>query len=265
MTCASAGWIGRTLAGAVLAAWLLLALQLDAPAEEWPRWRGPRGDGTWQGPKLPETWPAEGLRVSWRQALGGGYAGVSVAGGRVFVMDRQQQPQEVERVLCFDAATGQPLWRDEYKVRYGELDYGSGPRAAPTVFEGRVYTLGAVGHVRCLDAAEGSIVWSHDCVEEFNARIPEWGFAASPLIHEGLVIVHVAAEPGGCLMAFDRNDGREVWRSSSDPAGYATPIIVDRAGGPQLVAWTPEHVLGLSPRTGQIEWSLPYKVTYGVS
>ncbi|MEX2121781.1 MAG: PQQ-binding-like beta-propeller repeat protein [Pirellulales bacterium] len=263
MKCADSRPVGRSLWGAAIVVSLILAS--DAPAEEWPRWRGPHGDGTWQGPKLPEAWPAEGLRVRWRQAIGGGYAGVSVAGGRVFVMDRQQQPQEVERVLCFDAATGQPLWRDEYKVTYGELDYGSGPRAAPTVFEGRVYTLGAVGHVRCLNAADGSIAWSHDCVEEFNARIPEWGFAASPLIHENLVIVHVAAEPGGCLMAFDRDDGREVWRSSSDPAGYATPIVIDRAGGPQLVAWTPERVLGLSPRTGQIEWSVPYKVTYGVS
>ena len=92
--------------------------------------RGPRGDGTWQAPKLPDTWPADGLQTVWRQPIGGGYAGVSVADGRVLVMDRQQQPSEVERIVAFDAATGRTLWKHEYPVVYGNLDYGNGPCSA---------------------------------------------------------------------------------------------------------------------------------------
>lgn len=236
-----------------------------ARGEDWPRWRGPRGDGTWQGPKLAERFPAEGLKTVWSQPVGGGYAGVIVADGRTYVMDRRPPPDEAERLLCFDSATGEPLWTHSYPVRYGKLDYGSGPRSAPTVFGGHIYTLGAVGHVFCLDAKTGAVVWSHDCVKEFGAKIPEWGFAASPVIFDDLVVIHVAAQPAGSFLAFDRQDGRERWRASGDPAGYATPIVVEHGGAPQLVGWTPEHVLGISPRTGEIAWSLPYKVTYGVS
>ena len=257
--------VSRVASKSVISAIVCLAFVSVAIGEDWPRWRGPRGDGTWQGPKLAETFPPEGLKTVWKQPVGGGYAGVIVAEGRTYVMDRQPPPDEAERLLCFDSATGQLLWTHSYPVRYGKLDYGSGPRAAPTVFEGRVYSLGAVGHVFCLDAKTGAVVWSHDCVAEYGAKIPEWGFAASPVIVGDLVVIHVAAQPDGCYIAFDVHDGRERWRASGDPAGYATPIVVEHSGQPQLVGWTPEHVLGISPRTGKIAWSVPYKVTYGVS
>ena len=235
-----------------------------ASAEDWPRWGGPRGDGTWRGPKLLAAWPEGKLSVVWNRPIGGGYGGLSVADGRVFVMDRQTEPAEIERVLCLDPDSGKPLWTHEYPVKYGKLDYGNGPRATPTVFEGRVYALGAVGHSCCLDANTGAVVWSHDCVAEYNAKIPTWGLAASPVIWENLVILHPGAE-NGSVMASDRLTGKEVWRASSDPAGYATPVIINSQSGPQLIAWTPEHILGIAPRSGKINWSIPYEITYGVS
>jgi outer membrane protein assembly factor BamB len=257
----------------------LLTVALTAsriPAEDWPQWRGPRGDGTWNAPKLPERWPAGGLKCVWRQPLGGGYAGIALAAGRVYVLDRERLPGDKakdqdgpdghERVLCFAAADGQPLWSHRYPTRYGGLGgYDNGPRAMPTVHDGRVYTLGAVGHFFCFEAATGKILWQKDMVREHRARVPEWGFAAAPVIDGDRVIVHTGAEPDGCLIAFDRVRGTEIWRSLSDPAGYCTPILIDAPGGRQLVAWTPDNVRGLDPRTGRLLWTVPYKVTYGVS
>lgn len=254
----------RTFGAAALLLLTLVLWPLSTRAEDWPRWGGPRGDGSWQGPRLPEAWPAEKLPIVWNKSIGGGYGGVAVADGRVFVMDRQTEPREVERVLCFDAASGKPLWLHDYAVTYGKLDYGNGPRVTPTVFDGRVYTLGAVGHVRCLDVRDGKLLWSKDCVAEFNARLPTWGLAASPVIWKDLVILHPGAESGS-LMAFDRITGKEIWRSSSDPAGYSTPVIIESPSGPQLIAWTPEHILGIDPRSGRIHWNVAYEVLYGVS
>ncbi|HEU5480484.1 MAG TPA: formylglycine-generating enzyme family protein, partial [Candidatus Tumulicola sp.] len=102
--------------------------------EDWPQWRGPRGDGTWRAPKLPAAWPAGGLTRAWRRELGGGYGGVAVAGVRVYVMDRQREPHDVERVLCFDAASGEPIWSQNYPVDYSAIAYDNGPRATPTIF-----------------------------------------------------------------------------------------------------------------------------------
>ena len=236
-----------------------------ALAEDWPCWRGPRGDGTWNAPKLPEKWPDVGLRQVWRQPVGGGDAGVVVADGRACTMDRQREPDETERVLCFDAATGKPLWTHAYPTAYGKLQHGNGPRAASTIHDGRVYSLGALGRVCCLDAATGRLLWTKDTVAECGARIPMWGFAASPFIFGESVIVHVGAQPDGSFIAFDRKTGKELWRSVPDRAGYCTPILIRHAGGPQLVCWTPENVRGLDPRDGKPLWGVPYKVTYGVS
>jgi outer membrane protein assembly factor BamB len=236
-----------------------------AVGEDWPCWRGPRGDGTWKGPKLRERWPEAGLRCLWRQPVGGGYAGVAAAGGRVWTLDYRKEPEEVERVLCFDSATGKPLWEHPYPVRYQKLSYGNGPRATPTVAGGRVYTLGAVGHLFCLEADTGKPVWSRDLVREEGAQVPTWGFSASPLVFEELLIVHVAAGKDGCLLALDRQTGKEVWRSLPDPAGYANPILADSHGARQMVCWTPTNVHGLDPRTGRRLWTIPFAVTYGTS
>jgi formylglycine-generating enzyme required for sulfatase activity/outer membrane protein assembly factor BamB len=234
-----------------------------AEGEDWPCWRGPRRDGTWKGPKLPERWPAAGPRRLWRQPVGGGYSGVVVSGGRVCTLDYHKEPREIERVVCFDAGTGRPLWRHAYPVRYGKLSYGSGPRASPTMHDGHVYTLGAVGHLRCLDAATGKPVWSKDLVGVMGAVLPNWGFSASPLVFEDLLIIQAGAQPDGCLVALQRRTGRLAWRSLSDPAGYATPILADVAGSRQLVCWTPSNVRGLEPRTGRLLWTVPFEVTYG--
>jgi outer membrane protein assembly factor BamB len=249
----------------------LIFLTAPLAAEEWPKWRGPRADGTWKAPKLAEKFPAGGPPVLWRRPIGGGYAGIVTSAGRVFTMDRPKptekgaQPDGTERVLCLDGKTGAILWTHEYPATYGDLDYGNGPRAAPTVEGNDVYTLGAVGMACCLDAATGKVRWQRDTVAELGSKVPQWGFAASPFVHGSVVIFHIGAEPNGSLVALDRQTGKEVWRSIPDPAGYCTPILVERQSGPQLVVWTPLNVRAVDPGTGKLLWTIPYEVTYGVS
>ncbi len=243
-----------------------LGLIPDALAEneDWPRWGGPRGDGTWHCENVPEILDDGVIERVWRKEIGGGYSGITAKEGRVYTMDYAKTPAERERVLCFDAKDGRLLWEHAYAVDYQGLDYGSGPRASVTLHEGLAYTLGAVGHVRCLKADSGDVVWEKDAVKELKAVRPTWGFAASPVIWKNLVIYHLGL-PGGGYVAFDRKTGAEVWRGSNDPAGYGTPVLVEHVGQPLMIGWTPEHIQGLSPETGEVYWSIPYPVKYGVS
>jgi len=233
--------------------------------EDWPRWRGPRGDGTWRGPKLPAAWPEEGLQRVWRREIGGGYGGIAVAQGHVYVMDRRREPEDVERVLCFDATDGERVWSHRYPADYGDVSYDNGPRTTPTIFQGRVYTLGAVGLLCCFEATSGQLVWSRDLVRDYRARVPIWGLSASPVISDDLLIVHVGGEPDACFVAFDQHTGEERWSNLPDPAGYATPILVEHGGQRQLIAWTPTNVRGLDPPTGELLWTVPFEVNFGTS
>lgn len=242
-----------------------LLLCTAALAEDWPRWRGANGDGRWNPKGIPADFAQREPRRLWKKAIGGGFGGVTVSDGRVYVMDRQKTPQEVERVLCFDAETGKELWQHGWEAGYGRMDYGTGPRSSVNITDGRAYVLGATGVAACLDAQSGEVVWQADTVAQFDAQTPTWGFAASPVLDGGRVLLHVGAAKNGSVIALDKMSGKEMWRGGPDPAGYCTPEIIAHAGTRQLIAWGPEHVQSLDPETGAVNWTYPYKITYGVS
>src|SRR5262245_19865494 len=150
-------------------------------ADDWPQWRGPNRDGVWRESGIFEAIPASGLPIRWRTRVSNGYSGPVVAQGRVFVNDHQFDP-EVERVVCFDEATGRQLWVHSYSVDYKDMEYGNGPRAAPTVHDGEVYALGTQGHLVCLRAANGEVVWKKHLVVDLHGQIPRYGASAAPLI-----------------------------------------------------------------------------------
>jgi outer membrane protein assembly factor BamB len=242
----------------------LLLLIFLSLAADWPQWRGVHRDGVWPEKGLPDRLPDK-LTPRWKRPIGGGYGGVAVRGGRVYVQDRQTSPREVERVVCLDAADGKPLWEHVYPVAYGKLDYGNGPRATPTIHAGRVYTYGALGHLFCLDAASGKVVWQRDAVKDFKGVVPTWGHACSPLV-EGKTLIVQAGGPGALLVALDLDTGKEGWRSLDDPPGYSSPVIIDAGKWRQLVYFTPRHVVGMEPSTGKPVWREPFEgINYDVS
>lgn len=240
---------------------LLLAAPLLA---DWPQWRGAGRDNRWHIDFSLDRLPAK-AKPRWKKPLGGGYGGVAATGGRVYVMDRLTEPKEVERVLCFAAADGELLWQHAYPVAYGKLDYGNGPRSTPTVHKGRVYTMGALGHLHCLDAKTGKVVWAVDSGKVFKGRVPTWGHACSPLVEGKALIVQVGG-PKALLVALELETGKEVWRSLDDPPGYSSPVIVQGPSWRQLVYFTPRHVVGMEPATGKEIWKVPFKgITYDVA
>src|SRR5262249_25227818 len=144
---------------------------------------------------IVEQFPTNGLKFRWRTKIGSGYSGPAVANGRVYLMDRKlaegtTKPANAfsraeipgtERVLCLNAADGSILWKHEYDCPY-TVSYASGPRATPAVQDGKVYTLGAEGHLLCLDAEKGVVLWSHDYRKDLGIKTPMWGFAGHPLV-----------------------------------------------------------------------------------
>jgi hypothetical protein len=263
----------RSFLLAGLAATLLSAA---ARADDWPQWLGPRRDGVWRETGILDRFPRGGPKVLWRTPIGGGYAGPAVAGGRVYVMDRvldkgarnddnpfaRTAVAGKERVLCLDEANGKVLWKHEYPCTY-EISYPAGPRTTPVVRDGRVYALGAMGNLLCLDAANGRVIWSKDFQRAYDAPVPLWGWAAHPLLDGDKLICLVGGE-GSIAVAFDRKDGKEIWRAlsfenSSTQLGYCPPMIYRAGGKRQLIIWHPEAVNSLDPETGKVYWSQPFK------
>ena len=253
---------------------LSLALGQPAPPADWPQWLGPDRAGVYAAPDLPDKFPPGGPPIAWRAPVGEGYAGPAVAGGKVFVADfvkpgDAQTPKNAfdtktatkgrERILCFDAATGNELWAYAYECRY-KLSYSAGPRCTPTVDGGKIYYLGAMGDLTCIDVASGKKVWAKNFPRDYNSPVPLWGFAAAPLVDGDNLICLAGGSDGRLVVALNKNTGAEKWRAiafDSGDFGYNPPVIHTLAGKRTLLIWNPRTLTGLDPATGAKFWDVP--------
>jgi outer membrane protein assembly factor BamB len=257
---------------------VVLLVASAALADDWPQWMGPQRDDVWRETGIVERFPEGGPKVLWRAGIAGGYAGPAVANGRVYVTDfltsanvrKESDPQKrpkltgKERIHCLDARTGKEIWKHEYDCTYG-ISYPAGPRCTPTVDGGRVYTLGAVGNLVCLDADKGSVIWSKDLPKEYKTPTPMWGFAGHPLV-DGKKLICLVGGEGSVAVAFDKETGKELWRSvSAKEPGYSPPTMIEAGGKRQLLIWDAEKINSLDPETGKVYWSVPLEPGYGMS
>ena len=227
-------------------------------ADEWPQWRGPTRDGVWRESGVVDKFSTPRLPLKWRASIGAGYSGPTVADGRVYVTDRVDDPEELERVHCFDFETGRNLWTHTYPCEYVKVGYTAGPRASVSIDDGRAYALGTMGDFFCFDAADGKMLWQKDFKAEYQIRIPIWGISSAPLVDGSLIVLQVGGQNRACLVALDKKTGREVWTALDDKPSYSAPIIIQQAGQPVLVCWTGESVAGLDPATGKTHWQYPF-------
>jgi outer membrane protein assembly factor BamB len=266
-----------------LLALMTFVLPAAVRADDWPQFLGPRRDGVWREQGVMDKFPTGGLTAKWRVPVGAGYSAPAVAGRRVYLTDRQlkagaQNPRNpferqkipgVERVLCLDANDGKVVWKDEYDVGY-TVSYAAGPRATPTVADGKVYTVGAEGDVHCYDAQSGHVDWKASLKIGQGAETPLWGFSASPLVDGDLLIcvgaVSDVRDANEAVVALDRKSGKVRWTAvASREPGYCPPVVYEHGGKRQLIVWHPQGLVSLDPQTGKEYWSQPFEAENGLS
>ena len=246
------------------------ALTPPPAGTDWPRFRGPNNDGIASADHFNTDWDAKQPTEAWKTPCGGGYGSVAVADGRVYVQDRNGGN---ERLLCLSAADGKHLWADEYPADYSvfQAGFADGPRATPTVHDGRAYTVGAVGQFRCLKLNGDSpptLLWEHDLHAEFGGDMgngkSQWGHACSPLVEGQLVIVQPCGKRAA-VAAFDRTTGEQRWAVGSSVGGYSSPVAATFGGVRQVVAVTGDSVLGIGVPDGKKLWEHPWVTQHKVN
>ena len=252
----------------LVVAGLVLCLNSEAFSQDWPQWRGIQRDGIIADPITPSEKPT----LNWTMEIGGGYSGPTVANGKVYVMDRVEKPKQIERVHCFDLATGKNIWTHEYDADYVGIGYPTGPRASVSIRDGKAYSIGSMGNAFCFDAATGKVNWEIDFNAQYkisaNDRMPAWGIAASPLVVGANVVFHVGGSDGACIVAIDCESGKEVWRALKDRAQYSAPVLMEHNNRTSIVCWTGDSISLLDPETGKINWSFkftPSKMPIGIA
>lgn len=242
---------------------LILLASTIAPVGggDWPRWRGPDGNGISQETGLPVTWSTT-ENVRWRVALPGeGTSSPVVVGDRIFLTCAFDEGAR-RRVLCLDRRDGQELWSREIVDHNPEVTSAVTGHAAhtPAVADGRVVAMFGNAGIVCCDL-DGRRQW-HCGLGDFETEL---GLASSPAIHDGLVFI-VCDHDGkwyktfdSYVIALDLKTGETRWKT--DRRGllrsWSTPILVAAPDGQsELVVSAQDELRGYDPGSGDLLWQV---------
>lgn len=228
---------------------------------DWPKWRGPNGDGLSAETGLMTDWPEGGPEILWQAGSGDGYSGMSVSDGRLFTLYGRGSD---EILVCLDAKTGEEIWQYRLDSIFKNR-YGHGPRCTPTVDKNMVYGISAGGKLVAANAIKGNEIWKIDLVKEFGAKIPIWGISTSPLVYNDFLLVDVGGSGENGFMAFNKKNGNIVWKTKTDMPGYSVPVVVEVNGLKQALNFSGNELISVNPETGKKYWAFPWLTNHEVN
>jgi outer membrane protein assembly factor BamB len=228
------------------------ASTLVASTTDWPRWRGPEGNGISRESGLLSSWDDQRPTLLWStRGLGRGYSSVVVFDGKILTMGKQGGDT---KLICLSAADGSPIW----EVSAGG---GDGPNCTPTVDpeSNLVYGLSHQGKLVCANIETGEELWRIDFQSDLGgAMMSGWGYSESPLI-DGDRLICTPGNDQGVLVALDKRTGDVIWRTpmADGKAGYASPVISNGGGVKQYVTLVGKGLIGVRASDGQLLWHYP--------
>jgi outer membrane protein assembly factor BamB len=235
----------------------------DKPMElrpgDWPAFRGGAArDSRLAGVRLATDWGQNPPKKLWSHHIGPGWSSFAVVGDHIYT---QEQRGDKEAIVCYDAATGEERWAHTDAARFDEALGGPGPRATPTFADGWLYALGARGVLNCLDPVTGKVRWSRDIAADSGAKLPQWGFSASPLVAHGLVTVFAGGPKGKGVMAYHASSGEIAWSGGDGTDGYCSTQLTNVGGTEQLLVAANNGLTALDPTGGKVLWSYKWDIS----
>jgi outer membrane protein assembly factor BamB len=256
---------------------LCVGLVGSARSENWPGWRGPRGDGTSTDSKVPTEWDGpSGKNIAWKTEIRGvGHSSPVVWGEKVFVTSCVEEANQ--RVLsCLSRDSGKVLWEKVVVESAPETVHNLNSRASGTPatdgkhvyvsflkVEGKIVPAPNVGTPRPITAGEivvacydmdGKETWSRTVGSFISAH----GFCTSPVIYRHLLIVNGDHDGDSYVAGLNNLTGEAVWKTPRvhKTRSYVTPLIREVDGQDQLVMSGSKRVISLDPLTGERQWTI---------
>ncbi|MCA9044637.1 MAG: PQQ-like beta-propeller repeat protein [Planctomycetaceae bacterium] len=241
---------------------------------DWPRFRGPEGNGHSASTGLPVEWSdggSETKNVVWKTKLpGGGSSSAVVWDDHIYVTsytgylvpgeDRGNLSDLTRHLVCLDRESGTILWDKDVAARQPEeeniRDHGFAANTVAADENGVCVFFGKSGVYAFTH--DGEQQWLHDV----GGGTHGWGTAASPVFYEDLIFVNASVESES-LIALDRKTGDERWRAGGIKESWNTPVVVATSSGEdELVIAIHGKVLGFNPTSGEQLWSCNTDITW---
>jgi outer membrane protein assembly factor BamB len=245
------------------------SLATGAATQDWPGFLGPTHNAVSAETHLLDKLPPSGPPLVWEVKKGSGYSSPAIADGKLLLLHRVGDSETVD---CLEAGTGKRFWRYQYPTAYQDrYGYCDGPRAAPVIDSGLVFTIGAEAKVHCLDLSTGEVKWKHDLNEEYKLPQQFFGVGSTPLVEGDNLIVNVGAPSGPCVVAFNKTTGKIAWATDDKVTAkwgpsYASPIPATIHGQRRVFIFAGGEsrpptggLICLDPATGKIDFTFKHR------
>lgn len=253
----------------LLACAVVALLPPFAAAGDWPDWRGPTRNGVSAEKNLPEKWSLAGENLAWKAPYGGRSSPV-ILGDRLYLQNTAESGEtEQERILCFNADTGEKLWEQRFNMFQSDVPAHRVAWASPVADPetGNVYVFGGNNLLTAL-SRDGKKVWDRSITEEFSPFTTHGGRTVSPIVDGNLAIVSTPTSTWGTqanraqrFIALDKKTGDIIWISTPGGRPYDTsyaPMNIVTVNGMRLLVTggADGAALAIKPETGQPVWRL---------
>ena len=266
-----------------LISWIALTwcciLSTPGGAADWPMWRGPQANGVTEETDLPLHWSRES-HVRWRFPLPEpGNSTPIVWGDKVWITQPRTETAECA-LVGIDRTQGELLWQRTIRQESEDPTHRTNPYCSPSpVTDGErvICWFGSAGLI-CYDL-EGEQLWRKDLGPQRHM----WGYAASPVLHNDLCILSFGPGEREFVVAVNKRTGETVWKVDEEPppedgdwiqngtngpgraepgasrseilrGSWATPLIVEAEGRPELILCPPGRVQARDPASGELLW-----------
>ena len=246
---------------------LALTASTASAGEDWPQFRGPRGDGHSDATGLALRW-SETENVKWKIAIPGeGWSSPVILGDQVWMQSALDNGKSL-RAVCVEKSSGKVLHSTEvFYVEAPEEKHAFNSHASPTpVLEaGRAYVFFGMYGAACLDTTTGKVLWKNTALKHDHDKN---GPGSSPLLYGDLLILTCDGTEQQFLAALDKNTGDVKWKTPRSNAkelaaknfhlrkAYHTPELIQVAGRDQLITVGASRVSGVEPLTGREIWAV---------
>jgi outer membrane protein assembly factor BamB len=236
---------------ACLMIWVVCAAQ----AENWPAWRGPRGDGTSLEKNPPTRWSAT-ENIVWKTPIPGlGHSSPIIWGDRIFLTTAINESQE-RVLLCLERKSGMVTWQQTVLKASLEAKNNENSYASSTpVTDGELVYVTFLQEKEVVVAAydfSGKQLW----LARPGTFYSQWGFSHTPVLFEDKVIVVCDSKGENFIVALNRKDGQVAWKTprTSPSQSYSAPLIREMAGRTQMIVSGNKAATSYDPKTGKLLW-----------
>ena len=233
-------------------------------ADNWPSWRGPTLNGVSAESNLPTTWSAT-QNISWKLPLPA-YSGSTpiIWGDRVFLNVATASGSGALELWAIDRVKHEVIWKRPI-ANGNHIERKQNMSSPSPVTDGtRVWVMTGVGILKAFDFA-GTELWSRDIQADYGRFGLNWGYASSPLLHDGALYVQVLhgmkTDDPSYVLKIDATTGKTIWHvlrptnaQLESPDSYTTPTLLHAGGKAEVVVTGGDAVTAHDPATGHESW-----------